>query len=184
MPCTKVSAQFEFQGHRSRMKVTRDKKRQSAAFFRERPSGGAIRAVLRVVYVWENIVQFYAGGKINACCLFVYVYFLAIFSRIFEFYLWLLGAFPQTPATFYSWPPHTVFFKRQVYILFPIAAISVRFKYAPSLARIRCIMFPFTIQNLRRTYLVVTDTVYKSILCHESGKTRQSVSANGCYNTE
>ena len=53
---------FEFGGQRS-VKVTRDKTRKSAAFFRSGPR------TLRAVYVWENIVcQCYADEKISACC--------------------------------------------------------------------------------------------------------------------
>jgi len=50
----KNSPEFEFGGQRLKIKVARDKKRKSAAFF------AGLSCVVR---------QFYAGGKISACCL-------------------------------------------------------------------------------------------------------------------
>jgi len=55
--CTKISPESEFGG--SKVKVTRDKKRRSAALFSGAVLGGASYVVR----------QFYADGKISACCL-------------------------------------------------------------------------------------------------------------------
>jgi len=40
--CTKISPKFEFGGQKSKVKVTRDKKRKSVAFFGERSSGAQV----------------------------------------------------------------------------------------------------------------------------------------------
>ena len=57
--CTKISLEFEFGGSRSKVKLTRDRKQKSVAFFPAAVLGGA-SCVVR---------QFYAGGKSSACCL-------------------------------------------------------------------------------------------------------------------
>ena len=56
MHCTKISPEFECQGQRSRSPET---KRNSVAFC----SGAVIEGIV--------LRQFYAGGKIRACCLVV-----------------------------------------------------------------------------------------------------------------
>jgi len=57
--CTKISPEFEFGGSMSKVKLTRDRKQKSVAFFLAAVIGGA-SCVVR---------QFYAGGKSSACCL-------------------------------------------------------------------------------------------------------------------
>jgi len=55
VPCTKISPELEFGVQRSKVKVTRDKKRQSAGFFRERSSQTRSSVALCAVYVWQDI---------------------------------------------------------------------------------------------------------------------------------
>ena len=52
---TKISPEFEFEGQRLMVKVTRDKKQQSTAFFWEQSLWARSSGSLRMVYVWENI---------------------------------------------------------------------------------------------------------------------------------
>jgi len=52
--CTKISTEFEFGGRRSKVRLTRDKKRQGAAFFREQSLRVRSSGALRAVYVWET----------------------------------------------------------------------------------------------------------------------------------
>jgi len=58
--CTKISPEFEFGNQRSKVKVTTDKKTKKCGIF-----SGAVLAGASCV-----VCQFYASGKISACCLY------------------------------------------------------------------------------------------------------------------
>jgi len=60
--CTKISPEFDCQGQRSKVKVTGDKKRKSAALVSAVVLCGAVLCI-------ACRGRSYAGGKISACCL-------------------------------------------------------------------------------------------------------------------
>ena len=79
--CTKISLEFECRGQRSKVKVTRDKKRKTAE---SSPSTMHSRACAVAIGRTQHAarsnrrchcvppgVTGYAGGKIRACCLFI-----------------------------------------------------------------------------------------------------------------
>ena len=71
------------------------------------------------------------------CCIVSSFHFSLVFSTFISGF-W--GLCPRPPPTFYPWPPRAV---QKTRLSFPIAAISVRFKYALSHSRIQCTVFVY-----------------------------------------
>ena len=67
MHSTKIASVFEYQGQKSKVKVTGDEKRKSAAFC----SGVVLSGAVLVLRFFGSgpLGRGYASGKISACCL-------------------------------------------------------------------------------------------------------------------